>query len=173
MQRLSLFSLCWLLLLPPLARADGGTLRFTERIGGYQVALFTAPSPLRAGPVDFSVLVQDAETDKVLLDARVELILTRTASPGEPMHYMASPETATNKLLHAAQFELPDAGSYRMDLLIDGPHGSVHKEMVLEVEPPLPSWSDLWFWIALPFGAIILFIIHQRLVRRATARAAR
>ncbi len=45
-----------------LARADGGAVRLRQRSGGYQIAVFTEPTPLRAGPVDVSVLVQDAET---------------------------------------------------------------------------------------------------------------
>src|SRR5207247_2257125 len=32
-------------------RADGGTLCLLERAGGYQVAVFSSPTPLRAGPV--------------------------------------------------------------------------------------------------------------------------
>jgi len=44
----------------PIIRADGGTLRLWERAGNYKVAVFTDPTPLRAGPVDVSVFVQDA-----------------------------------------------------------------------------------------------------------------
>lgn len=49
-------------LFPSLAGADGGTLRFSEEKDGYRIAVFTTPTPLRAGPVDISVLVQNAAT---------------------------------------------------------------------------------------------------------------
>ena len=43
-------------------RADGGTIRLSEQKGNYRITVFTAPTPLRAGPVDISVLVQEAAT---------------------------------------------------------------------------------------------------------------
>ena len=60
-------------------RGDGGFLRLCERSGPYQVAVFTSPTPLRVGPVDFSVLLQDAATGTVLSDAR---IVFRIMPPG-------------------------------------------------------------------------------------------
>ena len=47
-----------------VARADGGVVRLRQRAGGYQIAVFTSPTPIRAGPVDVSVLVQDAATEE-------------------------------------------------------------------------------------------------------------
>ena len=39
-------------LFPFPAIADGGALRLSVQKGSYQVAVFTSPTPLRAGPVD-------------------------------------------------------------------------------------------------------------------------
>ena len=50
------------------ARGDGGTVRLSRCEGGYRITVFTAPTPFRAGPVDISVLVQDAATGE--LDSR-------------------------------------------------------------------------------------------------------
>ena len=44
------------------AHADGGQVRLTQRHGDMQITVFTSPSPLRAGPVDVSVCIQDAAT---------------------------------------------------------------------------------------------------------------
>ena len=44
------------------ARGDGGTVRLSRCEGGLRITVFTAPTPFRAGPVDISVLVQDAVT---------------------------------------------------------------------------------------------------------------
>ncbi len=44
-----------------VAWADGGAVRFLERRGDRLVTVFTSPTPLRAGPVDVSVLLQRAD----------------------------------------------------------------------------------------------------------------
>ena len=44
------------------AWGDGGTVRLSRCEGDYRISVFTAPTPFRAGPVDISVLVQDAAT---------------------------------------------------------------------------------------------------------------
>ena len=62
-----------LLLVPHLAFADGGAILTRQTINDLDVTVFAAPLPLRAGPVDVSVLVQDAKTTKPLLDAQVEI----------------------------------------------------------------------------------------------------
>ena len=61
-----------LLLVPHLAFADGGAILTRQTINDLDVTVFAAPLPLRAGPVDVSVLVQDAKTTKPLLDAQVD-----------------------------------------------------------------------------------------------------
>jgi hypothetical protein len=43
------------------AMADGGALRFSGRRGDRLIAVFTTPTPLRAGLTDLSVLVQEVE----------------------------------------------------------------------------------------------------------------
>ncbi|HEV3259998.1 MAG TPA: hypothetical protein VG013_24230, partial [Gemmataceae bacterium] len=58
----SLFFVSLLSLLPSMAMADGGAIRLSEQKGDYQITVFTAPTPLRAGPVDVSVLIQNAAT---------------------------------------------------------------------------------------------------------------
>jgi len=63
------------LLWPAAAYPDGGTLRLRQDTGPFMVSVFTAPQPLRAGPADVSVLVQDRASTEVLLDAEVTLTL--------------------------------------------------------------------------------------------------
>src|SRR5262245_52718855 len=90
----------------PLVRADGGAVRLREQAGAYQVTVFTSPTPLRAGPVDLSVLVQDAATKECVPEARVAVRLTARGT-GEALECPATSEAATNKLLQAAIFQLP------------------------------------------------------------------
>src|SRR6516162_6763505 len=97
-------SLCHLVTLSPChVRADGGTVRLCERAGGYQIAVFTSPTPFRAGPVDVSVLVQDAATGECVPEARVTVCL-KAAEAGHVLEYPATVEAATNKLFRAVEF---------------------------------------------------------------------
>ena len=85
----------WLLLsslIPTsLARADGGAVRLRERAGGYQIAVFTSPTPFRAGTVDISVLVQDAATGECVPEARVTVGL-RAPGAGRVLECPATAE---------------------------------------------------------------------------------
>jgi hypothetical protein len=146
------------------ALADGGSVWLSTTKSGYRLTIFTAPTPLRAGPVDISVLAQDGSTGEPLLDARVTVRLHR---PGEPaLEYPATTEAATNKLLYAAQFELPAPGRWDMEVHFVGRHGSAVVGGELEAAEPLPRWLELWPWIGWPGLAVALFGIHQALARR-------
>jgi hypothetical protein len=145
--------------------ADGGTLRLSERAGGYQVSVFTSPQPFRAGPVDVSVLVQDPETGEYVPDARVSVRLTQRLTK-VAVETPATTEAATNKLYRAAPFELSTSGWWDVQVHIEGPHGAATVDFAVEADAPLPRWVDLLPWIAWPFVAIALFILHQTLVRR-------
>jgi hypothetical protein len=148
------------------ARADGGTLCLVERAGPYQVAVFTAPTPLRAGPVDVSVLVQDAATGAHVPAARVTIRLTPAGRRGPVLEYPATEEAATNKLFRAAVFELPSAGRWEVEVRVEGPGGAARVRCEVEAGEPLPRWLTLWPWVGWPALAIGLFAVHQALARR-------
>lgn len=155
--------LCWGLLawlaVPPAVRGDGGDVRLSEQAGGYRITVFSAPSPLRAGPVDLSVLVQDVTTSEPLPDACV--VFRLASANGVMLEQPATREAATNKLLAAAKFELPAAGAWRVEVQIDGPRGPAEAAFDLAAAAPLPRWTELWAWVALPFPLIGLFVLHQ------------
>src|SRR5580704_18909475 len=48
--------------IPVATFADGGTIRLSETKEAYRISAFTSPNPFRAGPVEISVLVQDADS---------------------------------------------------------------------------------------------------------------
>jgi hypothetical protein len=156
------------LILPPSSflRADGGTLCLLERVGGYQVAIFTSPTPLRAGPVDVSILVQDASTRERVPGARVVVRLKRHGTTEPALEYEATTEAATNKLFHAAKFDLPESGHWDIEVRVDGSLGPARVRCEVEAAGPLPRWLEVWPWVGWPVLAILLFGVHQRLVRR-------
>jgi hypothetical protein len=146
------------------AHGDGGSVLASKKAGGYHITVFAAPTPLRAGPVDISVLVQDARTGEPLPDARVTVHMT---SPGQAaLEYPATAEAATNKLLRAALFELPEPGHWELQVQVEGGQGVACIGCSLDVAEALPRWLQLWQWIAWPAPVIALFGLHQVLTRR-------
>jgi hypothetical protein len=154
------------LLTSSVGRADGGTLRVREKVGEYQIAIFTSPTPLRAGPVDVSVLVQDASTGVYLPESRATVRLTSRVDPALALEYPATAEGATNKLFLAAQFDLPRPGAWDVEVRIEGPRGTAVVRCEMEADEPLPRWLEVWPWIAWPAAVVVLFGVHQLLVRR-------
>lgn len=148
-----------------LLRADGGAVRLCERAGNYQLAVFTMPTPFRAGPVDVSVLVQDAATGECTPQTRVTLRL-RAHGSGQVLEYPATTGAASNKLFHAADFQLPEAGWWDVEVSVDGPRGPARARFQVEAGEAPPPWLDLWPWFGWPALAVALFGLHQVLVRR-------
>jgi hypothetical protein len=155
------------LLLAPssLLRADGGAVRLSQRAGGYQIAVFTSPTPFRAGPVDVSVLVQDAATGECVPEARVTVRLTAPGD-GRVLEVPATTEAATNKLFRAAEFRLPEPGQWDVAVAVEGPHGPALVRFGVQADEPPPRWLDLWPWFGWPAAAVALFGVHRVLVRR-------
>lgn len=161
--------------------ADGGTLRLNETAGPYRLSVFTSPSPPRAGRVDVSVLVQDASTGAIVPDAKLSVRIAPIERPEVVRSYVATHEAATNKLLLAAECELPMAGIWRFEVSLEGLAIEEHTAtrhvasprvandsatFTLEVGEPLSDWWDMAPWIGWPALAIGLFGIHNHLAMR-------
>jgi hypothetical protein len=161
----------WLLLgnWCPSASADGGSLRLSAKKGGYQISVFSAPTPFRAGPVDISVLVQDSLTGEPIPGARVTIRVTKDDQPA--WEYRATKEAATNKLFRAVQFVLPEPGNWDMQVKIEGPHGLAVIDGAVEAAEPMPRWQEMWLWIGWPGLAFSLFGVHQVLEGRKSRAA--
>jgi YtkA-like len=158
----------WLLSHPCVTtvRGDGGTLRYWERHGTFEIAVFTAPNPFVAGPVDISVLVLDSASGEPVPDAKVSVKVEPMGRPGEAVLHRATTEAATNKLLHAAVFELPEPGLWVVEVYIEGLNHDATIRFKLEAANGPPHWMALWPWVCWPAPVILLYGIHQRLVWR-------
>ena len=154
------FVCCFLFFPDARVRADGGTVRLREQAGAYQVTVFTAPTPFRVGPVDVSVLVQDAATGECVTPARVTLHLTARGS-GLVLEYPATSGAASNRLFHEAVFELPEAGWWDVEVSVDGPHGPARARFEVEAGAAPPRWQELWPWFGWPAVAVALFGLHR------------
>jgi hypothetical protein len=158
------------LALPASALADGGALRLSEETGNYQIAIFTSPTPLRAGPVDISVLVQDAATHEPVSDVQIVIKAAHHDRLGTAIHRPATFEAATNKLFQAAALNLNEPGWWQVKIGLDGPLGEELVALDIEAEKPLPRYLAMWPWLTWPALPILLFGAHQFLVRRPARR---
>ena len=150
------------------ASGDGGLLRLNQVVGDVQIAVFTAPTPLRVGTVDVSVMVQRAAAQTPVLDAEVEIVLR---SGGVARAAAATHAAATNKLLYVALIEVPAAGRWEIAARVRS--GGVEATVATEVDvaPPLGAAWDHWPYLVLPALVIALFAIHQTLKMLARQQA--
>lgn len=171
----SLFPLFVLTLFCHSARADGGALRLTETRGDLTVSVFTSPTPLRAGRIDVSVLVQDAATSRMIQHAEVFVSAARFGRRGEVVRRKATAEQAANKLFQAAEFDLPEAGRWKFSIeaasiLTAGPSTAPPLTFEVEVAAPLPQWLALAPWIGWPWLVIAVFAAQRCLRGRPRGR---
>lgn len=148
------------------ARADGGTLRAWDRRGLCEIAVFTAPTPMVAGPVDISVLVLDSTSGQPVENAEVIVTATPTGRTGDALRHAATTTAATNKLMYAALFDLPETGSWDMEVSIDAQDQNATIHFTMEAGKPWPPWTALLPWICWPAVVVVLYGIHQWLVWR-------
>jgi hypothetical protein len=129
-----------------------------------------SPTPLRAGPVDVSVLVQDRDTGRVVANANVEVSLRPSGANLRPLRSFATLDAATNKLFRVALFTLPEPGRWRLSTVVTVDDRRLELETDVEAVAALPHFSDLWFWAGWPAIAIGLFAAHRGLVIRSERR---
>jgi hypothetical protein len=162
--------------------ADGGTVLVQKRTSNLVVTVFGSPSILRAGPVDLSVLVQEADNAAPVLDATVRLGLSRLQSgtsneawvppccslrsPDDLSEIPATHAAAQNKLLYAATPQLPQSGDWQLSVAVRRGSDVTSLNVPLRIEPPAPVWTQYWFWFALPPVLVGLYVTHSAISRR-------
>ncbi len=137
---------------------DDQALRFSQQNGPFSVAVFTPRGDLETGPVDFSVLVQDRNTQETLLDATVDL----TAQPADGSRpepaARATAEDSENKLLQSAELNLPAEGDWTIGLSVQ--RNAEHADFFLPVQVVKLESETAYRWtylILLVFAGVLLF----------------
>jgi hypothetical protein len=149
-------------------RANGGQLRVDgEPVGPYQVYVFSDPTPLRSGVVDFSFIVEDAATFETRFDVTVDVTAESLDHDIPPVQARASRELADDpNTYQAAEFELPRTGNWRFTVALTdatGEVGAVTFDARASAERDI-GWLPLALAIiALPliFGAIWFFAVNR------------
>jgi hypothetical protein len=73
----------------------------------------------------------------------------------------ATQAAATNKLLRAAVFDLPHAGSWRLTAKVSAAAGHGELSADVAVGQPLPKWRSMWPWYCWPLLVVVLFVWRQ------------
>jgi hypothetical protein len=149
----------------PRAQAHGAVAQFTREAGPFVVTVFTTPSPLQAGPVDISLLIQSRENQQPVLDC-VALIQLRK-DDATTVHSEATHEAAENKLLYQAQVKVPESGVWQLEVAITHESDSVEVGGAITVASSSPVVLAYWRSLALPPLLISLFALNQLLKRRS------
>jgi hypothetical protein len=150
---------------PWAANADGGTVQLREASGPFVVTVFAAPEPLRAGPIDTSVLVQDRETGRVILDATVNFAFSPSVGTSPRFLTRATHAQAKNKLLQAATVDVPAPGWWTMQVSVCRGREEVVFATKFLVMPAAPRLATIWPFLFIPPFAIGLFALNQTLRR--------
>ena len=163
-----LFLVAALLAFSSRAQADGGFVELHQEVGPFVVTVFTAPGPLRAGPVDISVLVQDRASGQPVLDGEV---FVRLKSPGAiTLVERATREVAQNKLLYSALINLPEAGQWELEVTIKQGKETASILGQVSAAAPRPFLLSYWRSLSLPPIVIAAFALNQWLKRRSAHR---
>lgn len=150
------------------AEADGGVVRIHQKAGPFIVTVFSAPSPLRAGPVDISVLVQRGEDGQPVLKGEV-FVRLRSAG-GISVTKRATRDAAQNKLLYSAVMNLPEPGEWELEITVEQDKGTASVLGHMTAAAPRPFLLSYWGSLSLPPVIVALFALNQALKRRAVRR---
>lgn len=116
---LPLAALAYGYLAPSAIDTDGNVVRAQQISGPFRITVLTEPDPIPAGPCDVSVLVQDRDSGKPILDAPVSLAIGQPSFAGDALAVTpATARTSGLKLLESGRVNLPGEGSWTLTVLV-------------------------------------------------------
>jgi cytochrome c oxidase assembly factor CtaG len=143
----------------------GGEVRLMEKAGPFLITVFSDPTPLRVGPVDLSVLVQDGDSGRPILDAEVTVRLQERGTGGPPIITQATRQNATNKLLYAALVNLPAPGLWELQVTAQYQAHAADVACMVTAAQPRSMPRSWWLYAALlsvMIGGVALHQWHRR-----------
>ena len=158
---------------PSMALADGGTVRFSEERSGRRITVFSTPTPLAVGPADISVLVQDLESGRPLLDGSI-VVHSFGRSPRE-----GNPPSGDHGNGHQQAHACGDARARRTWAMARGMFGGRFRRRgsrsaSTSKSPKRHSLGRAGPVIAWPLVVIGFFVVHQvRASRRPASSVGR
>ena len=146
---------------------DGGRLILRNQAGPITVSVFASPDTLRVGPADLSAMVQKTQDQSAISDADVKIRLSKTTPEGiSEVFAPATHAKATNKLLYAANIDVPAPGEWKLVVEVDSKFGRAEVAGEVKVLPPQSRLAAYWPFLAVVPLLAILFFINQWLRRK-------
>lgn len=146
----------------PPAMADTGQLQASEISGPFGINLYTSPVPLRAGEVEISALVTNAEDGAPALGAVVTMELRREgADAASSAKLEASRGGDGLRYFVTTKVQNPGRWAIRVEVANSLGEGSLLK--TVQVDAALPMYITLWPALVFPPVVIALFVLNQRL----------
>src|SRR5215472_3680381 len=144
---------------------DNLALRFRGQSGPFLISVFGQPGDLPTGHANFDILVQDRNTQEIQLDATIDL--TAVADAGRPRSFStvrAVRKKSENKLLQTAELNLPNEGSWRMQVSVKRDAQVADFLLPLHVvrQQTAPEHLYLWRYIALLILGVVLLVVYVR-----------
>jgi len=157
------------------ALADGEVVVESQLAGSWRVTLLASPWPLRAGPAEFSVLVQDAISGQPVADAEIALEVrppTSSMSPPTLLRLSGVRGRGANPLFHSARLKLSTTGPWTLRVRVSEPALPSLAAVEVEVAPEASLFARHGIALSLPLLGVGLFCLHQWLSARRVARDA-
>jgi cytochrome c oxidase assembly factor CtaG len=155
--------LCFSFLIATSSDDDDQVLRLWKQSGPFSIAVFAPAGDLQASPTSIGVLVQDLNTEEVLLDSAVDISVQPLAgmrAPGSPVR--ASSVGSENRLLQTAELDLPAAGDWIVNVALNRHSERADFSLPLRVVKREGGLADLWSYILFPGFGMILFGTYVR-----------
>jgi hypothetical protein len=143
----------------------GGEVRLMEKAGPFLITVFGDPTPLRVGPVDISVMIQDEDGGRPILEAEVTVQLQEQGTDRSPIITQATRQNATNKLLYATLVNLPAPGLWELQVTAQYQAQVANVTCMVTAVPPRSTLRSWWLYAALlsvTIGSVALHQWHRR-----------
>jgi putative membrane protein len=151
------------------ALASGGSddddvaLRTSQVSGPFVISVFALPGDLDAGHSEFNVLVQDRDTLQVVQGADVQLQAQPSDASSSTEPVRASSDDSENKLLQAAEVNLPSKGDWTLRIRVTHDGNTADATLPLQVVKPVTGFTFHWpYAIFLAFSAIMIVAWWRR-----------
>ena len=166
-------TLCFAWLLSSSASDDDDqAIRYRSQSGSFALTVFAQPGDLATGTADFGILVQDGNTQEVILGAAVDLTGQLDAggqASSSTAH--ANHEDSQNKLLQGAELKLAREGDWTLNFSVRRGSEVADFSMPLRVVKADTDFEIPWPYIAIGVFSVLLALTYLRRHLPGTAKS--
>jgi hypothetical protein len=147
--------------------ADGGRVVYSGEYGPHRVIVLCSPAPLRAGPIELDIFVQEHATGRLVAPTPMRALLQQ----GKTVIALEASVHPAQRTAWAGTGMLPSAGTWTCELSLVIEEHPCNIAFPLEVSEPAPRWQDMIPWIMWPALPIGLFCVNAILSRRTESKS--